>query len=155
MSVRKQVNISPRLRTRKQHGLNIVDLNIYEAYHDDAYKSPWCTISFSHIINFNQLVFFDFVDDIDLLVIEECHSTGEEIARSFQETLDPWIYGLSVTGGELAPPKSLCYLLDFLWTGSKRKYSPIIDMSPVFTLINKMAIETYLYVLWYQRAGNC
>ena len=49
------------------------------------------------------IVCFAFVDDTDLPVIGERHSTGESIAPLFQAALDRWAGGLTVTGSKLAP----------------------------------------------------
>ena len=51
------------------------------------------------------MVCFVFVDDIDLSVTGATRdSSGEDLLQTFQETLDRWAGGLSVTGGELAQP---------------------------------------------------
>ena len=60
------------------------------------------------------IVCFSFVDDTDLPVAGERHSTRESIAPLFQSALDRWAGGLTVTRGELAPEKSWCYLVDFI-----------------------------------------
>ena len=65
------------------------------------------------------LVYFVFVDNIDLPVTGEQHSIGEDIALSFQEAIDRWIGGLIATCGILAPPKLWCYLIYIVWTGTK------------------------------------
>ena len=83
------------------------------------------------------IVCFAFVDDTDLPVTEERHSTGESIAPLFQAALDRWAGGLTVTGGELAPQKLWCYLIDFVWTGPKWRYRSIAKMLAEFTLTDK------------------
>ena len=64
------------------------------------------------------IVCFAFVDDTDLPITGQKHSLGEDLINLFQEALDRWVGGLTVTGGELAPIKSWCYLIDHVW---KRK----------------------------------
>ena len=81
------------------------------------------------------LVCFTFVDDTDLPVTGERHSTGQNI--SLQEALDQWAGALPVTGGELIPQKSWCYLVDFIWTGTKWKYRSITEMPAEFTLTER------------------
>ena len=83
------------------------------------------------------IVCFSFVDDTDLPVAGERHSTGESIAPLFQSALDRWAGGLTVTGGELAPEKLWCYLVDFIWTGTKWRYRSIAEMPAEFTLTDK------------------
>ena len=46
------------------------------------------------------LVCFTFVDDIDLPITGRKHSRGEDCINPFQEALDRWAGGLTVTGGE-------------------------------------------------------
>ena len=71
---------------------------------------------------------FAFVDDTDLPVIGERHSTGEDIAPLFRDALDRLAGGHTVTGCDLAPQKSWCYLINFVWIGTKWKYRPILEM---------------------------
>ena len=68
------------------------------------------------------LVCFAFVDDTDLPITVGKHSTGEDLINRFQEALDQWAVGLTVTGGELAPIQSWCYLVDHVWTGREWRY---------------------------------
>ena len=60
-----------------------------------------------------------FVDDTDLPITGEKHSSGADLINPFQEALDRWAGGLTVTGRELAPIKSWCYLNVHVWTGTK------------------------------------
>ena len=80
---------------------------------------------------------FAFVDDTDLPVPGECYLTGESIAPLFQAALDRWAGGLTVIGDELAPQKSWCCLIDFVWTGTKWRYRSIAEMPAEFTLTDK------------------
>ena len=64
------------------------------------------------------IVCFAFVDDTDLPISGKTRTTtGEELQQPFQEALDAWAHLISVTGGELCPKKSWCYIIDFVWTG--------------------------------------
>ena len=56
---------------------------------------------------------------------------------SFQDALDRWAGGLTVTDGKLAPQKLWCYLIDFVWTGTKWKYRLITEMPAEFMLTDK------------------
>ena len=86
------------------------------------------------------LVCFAFVDDIVLPIIGRKHSTGEDFINPFQEALDRWARGLIVTGGELAPIKSCCYLIDYLWIGTKWRYRTKEEMTREFTLIDRHGV---------------
>ena len=57
---------------------------------------------------------FTFVDNTNLPVTGERHSTGDDIVQLSQDALDRWAGGLIVTGGELAPHKLWCDLIDFV-----------------------------------------
>ena len=83
------------------------------------------------------IVCFSFVDNTDLPVAGERHSTSKSIAPLFQSALDRWAGGLTVTGGELAPEKSWRYLIDFVWTGTTWRYRSIAEMAAEFTLTDK------------------
>ena len=52
------------------------------------------------------IVCFAFVDNTDLPITGQKHSNGEDLINLFQEVLDRWAGGLTVTGSELAPIKS-------------------------------------------------
>ena len=58
----------------------------------------------------------------------------------FQSALDPWAGGLIATGDALAPIKSYCYLIDFLWTGDGDgwEYQTIDNLPGTFTLFDKL-----------------
>ena len=69
-------------------------------------------------LTFLSLVCFAFVDNTDLPITGRKHSSGEDLINPFQEALDQWTGRLTVTGKELAPTNSWCYLIDHVW---KRK----------------------------------
>ena len=48
-------------------------------------------------------VYFSFVNNTDLPVTGDLYSRGEGLIKPFQEALNRWAGGLTVTGGELAP----------------------------------------------------
>ena len=87
------------------------------------------------------LVCFAFVDDTDLPLTRGKYSTGEELINPFQEALDRWAGGLTVTGGELAPIKSWCYLVDHIWTGKKWRYRTKEEMPGEFTLTDRHGVR--------------
>ena len=64
-------------------------------------------------------VCFVFVDNTDLPISGRKYLTGEDLVNPFQEALDQWTGGLGVTGEELTPIKSWCYLIDHMWTKTK------------------------------------
>ena len=66
-----------------------------------------------------RFVCFSFVDDIDIPAVGKPHSTSKDLIQPFQEALNQWAGELTVTGGELAPNKSWCYLINHVWTGKK------------------------------------
>lgn len=81
------------------------------------------------------LVCFAFVDDTGLPVsAPQKNMTGEEVGQMFQEALDRWAGLLRATGGELAPEKSWCYIIDFKWKGNKWEYRTIDEMDRDFKL---------------------
>ena len=82
-------------------------------------------------------VYFSFVDDTDLPVTGELHSRGEDLTKPFQEALNRWASGLTVTRGELAPQKSWCYLIEQVWTGRKWRYRTIAEMPGTLTLMDQ------------------
>ena len=65
---------------------------------------------------------------------------SEGLTNPFQEALDQWEGGLKVTGGELAPIKSLCYLIDHLWTGTKWRYRTKEEIPGEFTLTDRYSV---------------
>ena len=83
------------------------------------------------------IVCFAFVDDTDLPITEQKHSSGEDLINPFRETLDRWAGGLTVTGGELVPIKSWCYLIDHVWTGTIWRYRTKEEMQGEFTLTDR------------------
>ena len=87
------------------------------------------------------LVCFAFVDDTDLPITGRKHSRGEDLIHLFQEALDQWAGGLTVTGGELAPIKSGCYLVDHVWTGTKWRYRTKEEMPGEFTLTDRHGVR--------------
>ena len=87
------------------------------------------------------IVCFAFVDDTDLPLTGQKHSSGEDLINPFQEALDRWAGGLTVTGGELAPIKSWCYLIDHVWTGTKWRYRTKAEMPGEFTLTDRNGIR--------------
>ena len=81
------------------------------------------------------LVCFAFVDDTDLPVTALTKDmTGKEVGPLFQQALDRWAGLLQATGGDLAPKKSWCYIIDFKWRGNKWEYRTINKMEGEFTL---------------------
>ena len=46
-----------------------------------------------------------------------------------QRGLDSWVGYLSCTGGAINPEKSYCYLVDYLWTGTRWRYRNAQEMS--------------------------
>ena len=86
------------------------------------------------------LVCFAFVDNTDLPITGRKHSRGEDLINPFQEALDRWAGGLTVTGGELAPIKSWCYLIDHVWTGTKWRYRTKEKMPGEFTLTDRHGV---------------
>ena len=82
-----------------------------------------------------------FVDDTDLPITGQKHSSGKDLINPFQEALDRWAGGLTVTGGELAPIKSWCYLIDHVWTGTKWRYRTKAEMPGEFTLTDRNGIR--------------
>ena len=79
------------------------------------------------------IVCFAFVDNKNLPITGRKQSSGEDHIDPFQETLDRWEGGLSVTGGELASKNSWCYLIDHVWTGTKRRYKTKEEIPGEFT----------------------
>ena len=57
------------------------------------------------------IVCFAFADDTDLSITGQKHPSGKVLINPFQEAFDRWAGGLTVTGRELAPIKSWCYLI--------------------------------------------
>jgi len=85
-----------------------------------------------------QLVGFAFVDDTDLFCAAKMsYTTAEVLSVDFQAALHQWTGGLIATGGAIAPEKSFCYLIDFLWTGSTWKYRKLEDLPREFTIQDK------------------
>ena len=60
------------------------------------------------------LVSFAFVDDTDISINGEIHSTREDLVIIFQEALNRWAGGLTVTGGELAS-KNCCIIWSIMF----------------------------------------
>ena len=84
------------------------------------------------------IVCFAFVDDTDLPISGKTRTTtGEELQQPFQEALDAWAHLISVTGGELCPKKSWCYIIDFHWTGKNWEYRKKDDIQGDYYLLNK------------------
>ena len=65
-------------------------------------------------------------------------TVGEDMVPDFQSALDTWAGGLIATGGALAPLKSYCYMIDFVWTGDSWEYRTINDLPGSFTLLDKL-----------------
>ena len=60
------------------------------------------------------------IDDSDLISCSTDNETsGEDIQETFQSELDDWALLLRLTGGELDPGKSVCYIIDFRWDGKQ------------------------------------
>ena len=87
------------------------------------------------------LVCFTFVDDTDIPITGEKYSTGKDLAILFQEAINRWARGLTVTGGKLAPKTLWCYLVDHVWTGTKWRYRIIGEMPAEFTLTDRHGIH--------------
>ena len=78
---------------------------------------------------------FGFVDDTNLVTLAPSVScSAESLIPSFQCTLDRWSGCLVTTGGELAPVKSFCYLIDYAWTGTSWDYCCLPDVAGDITL---------------------
>ena len=83
------------------------------------------------------LVCFAFVDNTYLPITGRKHSRGEDLINQFQEALDRWAEGLTITGGKLAPIQLWCYLVDHVWTGTKWRYRTKEEMPGEFTRTNR------------------
>jgi hypothetical protein len=58
------------------------------------------------------IVFFNFVDNTDLVLTAGLYMTGEDdIDAEMQDVLDTWEGGLKATGGALVPTQSYWYLI--------------------------------------------
>ena len=66
---------------------------------------------------------------------------GEDLINPFQEALDRWAGGLTVTGGQLAPIESWYYLIDHVWTGTKWRYRTKEEIPRKFTLTDKYSVR--------------
>ena len=78
------------------------------------------------------------MDDADLFSAgKTAYTTAEVLSVDFQAALHRWTGGLIATGGSIAPEKSFCYLIDFLWTGSTWEYRKLEDLPGEFTIQDK------------------
>jgi len=88
-----------------------------------------------------QLVGFAFVDDTDLFCAAQTSYTAAEVLSvDFQAALHRWTGGLIATGGAIAPEKSFCYLIDFLWTGFTWEYRKLEDLPGEFTIQDRTGV---------------
>ena len=84
------------------------------------------------------LVGLGFVDDTDPVTSAPSVScSAESLILSFQRSLDQWSSCLGATGSELAPEKSFCYLIDYVWTGTSWDYRCLPDIPGDITLTDK------------------
>ena len=65
-----------------------MDSHLYKAYYDDAGKNQDVQLLSATSVTLICIIYFAFVDDTNLHVTGECHSTGKSIAPSFQAALD-------------------------------------------------------------------
>ena len=86
------------------------------------------------------IVCFAFVNNTDLPITGQKSPSREDLINPFQEAFDRWAGGLTVTGGELVPIKSWCYLIDHVWTGTKWRYRTKEKMPGEFTLTDRYRV---------------
>ena len=87
------------------------------------------------------LVGFSFVDDIDLVTALTPNTPGKRILPEFWQSLDRWAGGLVATGGELAPNKSFCCLLDCKWSNDRWDCRSLEEMPGDVTVKDKHGVS--------------
>ena len=73
------------------------------------------------------LVCYAFVDDTDLVHSSIDNLGLDALINEMQEVVNTWEGGLRASGGALVPDKSYLYLIHFMFTNNKWRYSSIDD----------------------------
>ena len=99
----------------------LISTPIFDLMRDKNFGSKFRTAVSNELLH---LAGYAFVDDTDLIQsVDEDVSSFLQICEKMQSALDNWAGALRATGGALDQKKSFWYGLDFVWEGTKWKYS--------------------------------